>query len=171
MKQVFQDSESPVVILFAGGDTALSTFNFNLRSPENRMEDIAMEPQRSYLSWMFSAMGPFYGLLIPFVGFILFIGACLVVGANRRPAVIAAFLVFLPLPMMIGLFGSLQGFIASLLIMASAGTAPKPSELAEGVSMGLFTTLVGLLVTFPGYLVLAFGLFFRTLAHKTSEHQ
>lgn len=122
--------------------------------------------QRSVLSWMLMALGPFYALVIPLAGLAVFIGACCVVGLNRRPAVIAAFLVFLPLPLMIGMFGSVQGFISSLQIVAMAGATPKPSEVSLGISTGLFTTLVGLLVTFPSYFVLAFGLFLRTALYK-----
>ena len=44
---------------------------------------------QSYLSWMLSALGPFYGLVLPATGFVLFVGACLVVCLARRPAVIA----------------------------------------------------------------------------------
>lgn len=115
---------------------------------------------------MFNALGPFYALVIPFAGLAVFVGACVVVSFNRRPAVIAAFLVFLPFPLLIGLFGSLQGLISSLSSIAMSGTSPMPSDVAEGISVGLFTTLVGLVVTFPSYFVLAFGLFFQTLFDK-----
>lgn len=155
-----------IAVLFAG------PLKFPLTITDQAMNEIPMETtfqQQSFLSWMFSALGPFYGLLIPLTGFALFIGACCVVGLNRRPAVVAAFLVFLPLPLMIGLFGSVHGFISSLSIIATAGSTPRPSEIAEGISMGLFTTLVGLLVTFPSFFVLAFGLFFRTLMDKSAE--
>jgi len=133
----------------------------------DQMNEIPYEQQQSFLSWMFRAMGPLYGLLIPMAGLAIFAAACLVVASNRRPAVIAAFLVFLPLPLMIGLFGTLHGFISSFTVMATAGSTPKPSELAEGIAMGLFTAFVGLLVTFPSYFVLAFGLFLRTLTAKS----
>ena len=50
---------------------------------------------------------------------------------------------------MIGLFGTVQGMIASFRVIAIAGQTPKPSELAEGISTALFTTLIGLAVAIP----------------------
>lgn len=122
----------------------------------------------TYLSWMFESLGPFYALVIPGTAFLLFVGACLVVAMSRRPAVIAAFLVSLPLPFLIGLFGSLQGFITAYSAIAYSPVTPKPSDIAMGVSTELFSSLVGLFVTFPSYFVLAIGLFLRTaLSGKT----
>lgn len=51
---------------------------------------------------------------------------------------------------MIGLLGTVQGMIASFDVIANTATgAPKPSELAEGISTALFTTLVGLFIAIP----------------------
>ena len=122
--------------------------------------------QRSFLSWMFNSLGPFYALVLPLSGLAVFVGACLVVCLSRRPALIAAYLVFLPLPLMLGVLGSIDGFISSFAVIATSPTAPKPSEVAEGISTGLFTSLVGLMVTFPAYIVAAIGLFLRTLSSR-----
>lgn len=50
---------------------------------------------------------------------------------------------------MIGLFGTVQGMIASFRVIALAGTTPEPSKLADGISTALFTTLIGLAVAIP----------------------
>jgi biopolymer transport protein ExbB len=50
---------------------------------------------------------------------------------------------------MIGLFGTVQGMIASFQVIAIGGATPKPSDLAEGISTALFTTLIGLAVAIP----------------------
>ncbi len=50
---------------------------------------------------------------------------------------------------MIGLFGTVQGMIASFQGIAKGGTTPEPSVLAEGISTALFTTLVGLFIAIP----------------------
>ena len=50
---------------------------------------------------------------------------------------------------MIGLFGTVHGMIDSFDVIANTQTSPKPSELAEGISTALFTTLVGLLIAIP----------------------
>jgi biopolymer transport protein ExbB len=50
---------------------------------------------------------------------------------------------------MIGLFGTVHGMISSFQIIAVSGASPKPSELAEGISTALFTTLIGLAIAIP----------------------
>ncbi|REJ88710.1 MAG: MotA/TolQ/ExbB proton channel family protein [Planctomycetota bacterium] len=50
---------------------------------------------------------------------------------------------------MIGLFGTVHGMIDSFRKIAGSDTAPKPKELAEGISKALFTTLAGLLIAIP----------------------
>ncbi|MEM6471149.1 MAG: MotA/TolQ/ExbB proton channel family protein [Planctomycetota bacterium] len=50
---------------------------------------------------------------------------------------------------MIGLFGTVQGMISSFQVIATSPQTPKPSELAEGISTALFTTLVGLAIAIP----------------------
>jgi biopolymer transport protein ExbB len=50
---------------------------------------------------------------------------------------------------MIGLFGTVQGMIASFRVIATSPQTPKPSELAAGISTALFTTLVGLAIAIP----------------------
>ena len=50
---------------------------------------------------------------------------------------------------MVGLLGTVQGMIASFQVIAEATGAPKPSELAVGISTALFTTLVGLFIAIP----------------------
>ena len=50
---------------------------------------------------------------------------------------------------MIGLLGTVQGMIASFDVIATSTTAPKPAELAQGISTALFTTLVGLAIAIP----------------------
>jgi biopolymer transport protein ExbB len=50
---------------------------------------------------------------------------------------------------MVGLLGTVQGMIRSFSVIANSPTTPKPSELAEGISTALFTTLVGLFIAIP----------------------
>jgi biopolymer transport protein ExbB len=50
---------------------------------------------------------------------------------------------------MIGLFGTVHGMIAAFSTIANSGSTPKASELAEGISTALFTTLVGLAIAIP----------------------
>lgn len=50
---------------------------------------------------------------------------------------------------MIGLLGTVYGMIESFRVIANSPTQPKPSELADGISTALFTTLEGLTVAIP----------------------
>ncbi|MDP6447567.1 MAG: MotA/TolQ/ExbB proton channel family protein, partial [Pirellulaceae bacterium] len=70
--------------------------------------------------------------------------------------------------LLLGIFGTIQGFISSYMVIATAGSTPKPSDMATGISAGLFASLVGLMATFPGYFVVAIGLFIRTLQARSS---
>lgn len=50
---------------------------------------------------------------------------------------------------MVGLFGTVDGMIRSFRTIAVAGSTPKASELAAGISTALLTTLVGLAIAIP----------------------
>ena len=50
---------------------------------------------------------------------------------------------------MIGLMGTVQGMIQSFSVIAQSTSATQASELAEGISKALFTTLVGLGIAIP----------------------
>jgi|SaaInlStandDraft_1057018.scaffolds.fasta_scaffold87621_2 biopolymer transport protein ExbB len=58
---------------------------------------------------------------------------------------------------MFGLMGTVYGMIMSFEKIAQSATSPKPSELAEGISTALFTTLEGLFVAIPA--MVAYTLF------------
>ncbi len=50
---------------------------------------------------------------------------------------------------MVGLLGTVDGMVASFMVIARSETAPRPSELAVGISTALITTLVGLWLAIP----------------------
>jgi len=50
---------------------------------------------------------------------------------------------------MVGLFGTVDGMIRSFQTIAQGGSTPKASDLAEGISTALFTTLIGLAIAIP----------------------
>ncbi len=57
---------------------------------------------------------------------------------------------------MFGLLGTVNGMVASFQVIARSSTTPKPSQLAQGISMALVTTLVGLWLAIPA--IMAFNL-------------
>ena len=50
---------------------------------------------------------------------------------------------------MVGLFGTVHGMISSFQVIAMGGSTPKASDLAQGISTALFTTLIGLAIAIP----------------------
>jgi hypothetical protein len=127
---------------------------------------------KSYFSWVRESLGAFHGLAILAAGAAVFVGACLVVVKSRRPAVIASYLIVLPLPILVGLTRALSGQISSLAVLSMSPEAvAKVSgcDIAGGVAGGLVPLFVALMVTWPSYLVLAIGLLVRTVFSKTSS--
>lgn len=56
---------------------------------------------------------------------------------------------------MVGLLGTVDGMVASFMVIARSTATPKPSDLAVGVSTALITTLVGLVLAIPAVISLA----------------
>jgi biopolymer transport protein ExbB len=57
---------------------------------------------------------------------------------------------------MVGLLGTVHGMVDSFQVIARSSTTPKPSELAQGISKALVTTLIGLVLAI--FAILAFNL-------------
>lgn len=68
---------------------------------------------------------------------------------------------------MVGLLGTVDGMVQSFQVIALSNATPKPSKLAEGVSMALITTLVGLWLAIPA--IIAFNLLRNRLTRLTLE--
>jgi biopolymer transport protein ExbB len=58
---------------------------------------------------------------------------------------------------MFGLLGTVDGMVGAFMVIAKSSTAPKPSELAIGISQALVTTLIGLWLAIPA--IACFALF------------
>ncbi|REJ69284.1 MAG: hypothetical protein DWQ31_05280 [Planctomycetota bacterium] len=122
---------------------------------------------QSVLSWMFESLGSFHAFLLTFVSFVLFVAACVLVCSVRRPSVIAAFLVFVPLPLLLGLAGTLHQLIDSFRLAGIVDpTDPFGPEVTINVAATLVSTFVGLMLTFPSLIVLGLGLLLRTALWK-----
>ena len=78
----------------------------------------------------------------------------------RRPAVIAAYMVFLLLPLLLGILG---GSTLSHVRFARQSGGASSSQICGGLAEALIRPLTALEITLPSYLVLAIGLFVRTL--------
>lgn len=68
---------------------------------------------------------------------------------------------------MVGLLGTVDGMVQSFMVIAASDTQPKPSKLAEGISMALITTLVGLILAIPA--IIAFNMLKNRLSRLVLE--
>jgi biopolymer transport protein ExbB len=68
---------------------------------------------------------------------------------------------------MVGLLGTVDGMVASFQVIAMSDTQPKPSQLAQGISMALITTLVGLVLAIPA--IIGFNLMKNRLTRLVME--
>jgi biopolymer transport protein ExbB len=68
---------------------------------------------------------------------------------------------------MVGLLGTVDGMVATFQEIAIDGSTPKPAKLAEGISMALITTLVGLVLAIPA--VIAFNIMKNRLSRLVME--
>jgi biopolymer transport protein ExbB len=68
---------------------------------------------------------------------------------------------------MIGLMGTVWGMIASFRTISTSAVAPKPKDLADGISTALFTTLEGLIVAIPA--IIAYSLLRNRVARLLLE--
>jgi hypothetical protein len=94
---------------------------------------------------------------------VCFLLALIIVIRGNGPMAIAALILIVHVPLLIGIFAAIQGAIASYTIIAMGGAAPKPSEVAAGISTALVAPLVGILLMVPGYATAALGAFIRSL--------
>jgi biopolymer transport protein ExbB len=68
---------------------------------------------------------------------------------------------------MVGLLGTVDGMVQSFMVIAASDTQPKPSKLAEGISMALITTLVGLVLAIPA--IIAFNMMKNRMSRLVME--
>ena len=66
---------------------------------------------------------------------------------------------------MIGLVGTVYGMILSFQVIATAGSSPQASLLAEGISTALFATLEGIALAIPA---ISFHALFRNRIARLS---
>ena len=130
-----------------------------------KMEVYKMEVYSSpAFGGMFRWLGG-YGVTVLLAGFAVLVGACLVVALCKRPAVIAAYLPFVLLPLLIGIHGSVAGHYE---VYEHFGRSEQivASSLAAGEAESLHRLYLGIVATWPSFLVVAVGLFVRTLRYQ-----
>lgn len=120
----------------------------------------------SLLSWFFHALGVQYTILLPLAGLLSFVLALALVLRGRGPMATAALLLAVALPLLVGVYGALDGAIMSFIVIARSSVTPKPSEVAQGVAMSLVTPMAGTWAMAPAFLVAVVGSLVRSLRDK-----
>jgi hypothetical protein len=130
------------------------------------MQEDLVEPvmQQSQLMWFYSALGFKYAVALPLAGLFSLVMTILVLVKGRGPLVSGAMAFAVAAPIFIGLLGTAQGVMASYQVMATSSETPRPSEVAQGVSMALVTTYLGLTFAFPSFAIATIGLIARALS-------
>ncbi len=123
--------------------------------------DLSYHRQESYVGWMIRSMG-LIGLLVLGAGFTCFVLTLFIVIRGQGPWACAALVFIVPIPLWLGVFGSVKGLIASLQVIAFSSAAIKASEISDGVASSLFNPMLGLVMMAPSYLVATLGSIFRS---------
>ena len=126
------------------------------------VEDFTQSVQQSSLTWFFSSLGWKYTLLLPMAGLFSFVVVLVLILRGKGPAMVGALVFLVPLPFFIGVFGVVDGLAASFQVIAMSDVAPKPSRLANAISMSLVSAWVGMFLSVPGYLLAVAGLIIRS---------
>lgn len=126
-------------------------------------EDYQPERSQNFLMWIISSLGWKYTLLLPASALASFVltGVLVVAGKGKTTGAAMAFLV--AMPFLIGLFGMFDGMLSSFMVIGHSSVSPKPSEIAQGVSISIVTPLVGMFLMVPSYLLATAGLFIKSL--------
>ncbi len=101
-------------------------------------------------------------LIVMLLGIAILSGACFIVAKSRRPALIAAYLVFVPLPPIVACFGFIIGLRNCFSVIASGAAIPEPTDWFAGFASSLSMMIFGLIPPILAYAVIAIGLFIRT---------
>ena len=129
-----------------------------------------IEPvQQSYLSWIFNSLGLFYGTLLPLLALVTFAMTLVLVAKGKGPMVGPALLLIVPVPMLLGFFGAIQGAIKSCTVISLSNVPVKASELALGISGALVLPMFGMLLMAPSFAVALFGMFLRSLLANSDQ--
>ena len=124
----------------------------------------AIPPNTSQLGYILGALTSNSAILALLSAALIFFGACYLLATKRRPAVLGAYLILLPLPVIISISGWISGTIASLSVTAASPDLHLTNQdIAGGFATSLISLYAAILATAPTYALLAYGLLVRTL--------
>ena len=118
---------------------------------------IETQPQMSATQWFINSLGVgLIGLVCLFM-LLSSIIALFVSLRGRGPMAVAALILVVPLPLLVGIFAGMAGQVNSYLVVATSSSMPKPSDLAAGMSTSMLAPLLGLIASGPGFLIALVG--------------
>jgi hypothetical protein len=124
----------------------------------------------SQLGWILSTQNSLSALLVLLSAAAIFGGACYLVRSQRPASVLAAYLVLLPLPCMISLYGWIDGSVRSFSVLAqSPNITPTSTDIFASLAASLVGLEIAVLVSAPSYFLLAYGLLIRTMQPPTNS--
>jgi hypothetical protein len=116
---------------------------------------LALQPM---LTWVTVSMMSVSGLLAMLLEVVLFAGACYLIATKRRPGVIGAYMLLLPLPAVVMIGSTLSGMISSFAVFGTAPDVRVTSAEYFRFADSLMGLCVVLWITMPTYVLLALGL-------------
>ena len=112
---------------------------------------------KSRAQFILEACGPL-GLLILLSAAAAFVLTILLLARGRNSAAWAALILIVPMPVLIGLFASINAWNNGWAVVALADVQLKPSELAGLYAELLIPTWVAMLLSVPTYFAAVLGL-------------
>jgi hypothetical protein len=120
--------------------------------------------QQSFLSWMFTALGFKYAILLPVSALVSFVLTLIVVVRGKGPMAGVALVLIVPVPLLISVFAAIEGGISLYKVIATLPTDPAPGQGAAVISTLLVAPMVGMLLMAPSYILATLGSLIRSLS-------
>jgi phage shock protein PspC (stress-responsive transcriptional regulator) len=122
-----------------------------------------------WLTWFVRSVG-LWGLLMLVGGAVMFVGACLVVFLGRYPENLAAFVLFLSWPFLIGIVAGVVAGITDYALIRKYDVPVTPVQLIATVLQSMLSPLRdAAVVSLPSYLVLGINHLIRSRFSATAR--
>jgi hypothetical protein len=120
-------------------------------------EDFAPPVPQSQLSFLASAIGGNYLVLLLLSALVAFVLTLLLVIRGKGPAAAAALLLVVPLSMFVGAYGAVDAWITTFQTIAASMVQPKPSLWANGMASASVRVMTGMFLAGPSLVVATLG--------------
>ncbi len=120
--------------------------------------------QQSFLSWILTALGFKYAILLPVSALVGFVLTLIVAVRGKGPMAGVALMLIMPVPLLIGVFAAIEGGISSYKAIAMLPKDPAPGRDAAVISTLLVAPMVGMLLMAPSYMLAILGSLVRSFS-------